>query len=373
MNRLDVLFVVRTLGVGGSERQLIVLARGLARKGRRVGIAVFYRGGQLESTLGDGVELIDLQKSGRWQLTSLLRRFRDVLRSRQPRVVHGYLPVPNLLTLFARRWAPGARIVWGVRDSGMEAASYDRLTRFTFWATRALSRYADVVIANSEAGRTRHLALGYRPARLHVVFNGIDTTRFVLPTASRLSLRSRLAVPETVPVVGCAARYDHVKGVDVLLEGFAEARREGWQGQLAILGDGNPEIGDEWRARAERLGVSSQITWKTHEPLLAEWYAAVDAVCLPSRSEGFSNVLAEAMACGTACIASDVGDAREILGGTGTLVPPGDPQALARALMQVRSIDRDDGSAARRERITAKFSVDQLVARTDALLFPADL
>jgi glycosyltransferase involved in cell wall biosynthesis len=127
----------------------------------------------------------------------------------------------------------------------------------------------------------------------------------------------------------------------------------------------------EWRSLAQRLRVDHHLTWRTDEPALTEWYGALDALCLPSRSEGFSNVLAEAMACGLPCIATEVGDAALILGDTGQLVPPDDAEALARALLRVTSALTPAMASLRRARILDHFSVDRLIENTYAILYGA--
>ena len=107
---------------------------------------------------------------------------------------------------------------------------------------------------------------------------------------------------------------------------------------------------------------------------MARVYNGLDLLCLPSASEGFPNVLAEAMACGVPAVATDVGDARSILGDTGEVVPPREPAALASALAHslVLSADRRRrmGEAAR-ARIIARYAVPAMIARTEAALVEA--
>jgi glycosyltransferase involved in cell wall biosynthesis len=104
---------------------------------------------------------------------------------------------------------------------------------------------------------------------------------------------------------------------------------------------------------------------------MAEVYNALDLLCSSSTGEGFPNTIAEAMACGLSCVVTDVGDSAAIVGSLGVVVPPGDPEALARGCRTALERLASRGGAncsANRGRIEASFSVNQLADRTlDAL------
>src|SRR5215472_10913623 len=95
---MKVLFLTQSSDIGGSERQLVALAKGLQKKGHVIRVGKFYSGGPLAEVLKDaGVPVIDFKKRGRWDLFSFLYRLTGVVRREKPDVLHGYLPVPNIL------------------------------------------------------------------------------------------------------------------------------------------------------------------------------------------------------------------------------------------------------------------------------------
>src|SRR5450755_3915467 len=112
----NILFLLRSLDIGGAERQLVELAEGLQRSGWRVKVATFYGGGALESDLvGRGVGLHVIGKRGRWDMIGFSRRLCSYLREERPDFLHGYLVVPNILTVLLKPMLSRTRIVWGVR------------------------------------------------------------------------------------------------------------------------------------------------------------------------------------------------------------------------------------------------------------------
>ncbi len=178
--------------------------------------------------------------------------------------------------------------------------------------------------------------------------------------------------PETA--VGVVGRLVPVKDHPTFLAAAARLRGEHPQARFVLVGDGPSGYRRSLIDEAARLGLGGQIVWAGERADMARVYNALDLLCLPSASEGFPNVLAEAMACGVPAVTTDVGDARSILGDTGEVVPPREPAALASALAHslVLSADRrrEMGEAAR-ARIVARYAVAAMVARTEAALVEA--
>ena len=176
---MKVVFLARSLGFGEAERQLVMLAKGLFERGHEVSVLVFYPGDPLESELQDvGVPVTGLGKRGRWDVVGFLLQLVRVLRRERPNVLHSYLPMPNLLAVLNRPIVPGIRIVWGVRASFMDLDRYDLVSRLSYAIERRLSRLADLIVANSRAGRNYAVAHGFPAERTVVAFNGIDITCF---------------------------------------------------------------------------------------------------------------------------------------------------------------------------------------------------
>jgi len=231
------------------------------------------------------------------------------------------------------------------------------------WARlQALRHLASAFVAVSDPIRGELEAAGVPASLVRSIPNGVDTRRFVpADPADRRRLRRALGLPP-VPAVLYAGRLAPEKGVDVLVDGWAEARRRGVVGTLCLVGDGPERAALERRTRDH--GILGAVRFAGPTDDVAPWLAAAEAFVLPSRTEGLSLALLEAMAAGLPVIATDVGGTRDAAGGAAVLVPPDDPRALAEALAAILEAPEQAtvlGEAARR-RVLSRFGI-QLVAR----------
>ena len=200
---------------------------------------------------------------------------------------------------------------------------------------RALMRRA-AARANASVGVCQALVdvlrgWGVDPARLHVIGNGVDTQRFMpLPPAQA---RARLGL-QGQPLLISVGHLVPVKGHDLSLQALARLAPR-WPGlRMCFVGEGPQRAA--LQAQAAALGIAEQVRFvgAVSNQDLATWYSAADAMLLSSRSEGWANVLLEAMACGTPVVATDVGGTSEVLASSvaGRLVAPHDPVAIADGL-----------------------------------------
>lgn len=366
---MRILFLARALSFGGAERQLALLARGLAARGHAVTLAAMYPGGPLEAQLeGSGVLLRDLGKRRRWEALGVLARLRALLDATRPEVVHGYLTVPNLLAAAAGALRPGTKVVFGLRASDMDMGRYGWLPRATHALEGRLAGRAHLAITNSEAGRRVALARGFPAARLAVVPNGIDLGLFRPDAGARAAARTAWGMPEGVPVIGHVGRIDPMKDHATFLAALARLAASGSPARAVIVAAGEEAARAGLAAQAEALGLAGRVRVLPASRELVPAYNGFDLLCSSSAwGEGFSNVVAEAMACGTPAVVTATGDAPGIVGEPSRVVPPGDPAALAEALGAALALPAPPSRSAVRERI-APYSTEALAARTEALL-----
>lgn len=370
--RRRIVFLIRDLDIGGAQRQLIELASGLQRANWQVTVLVFYGGGELESDLVQrGVKVEALAKSGRWDVVGFSYRLIRAVRRARPDVLHGYMGTENLLSIATRPFVPGMRVVWGMRASNMDLDEYDWLARLLFRVACWCSRFPDLVICNSTAGKEFFATHGYPSDRMVVIPNGIDSVRFKPDPESRNTSRRRWDISENLVLVGHIGRLDPMKDHETFLRAAAIVARERPDVRFVCVGDGPEPYRSKLKASATKLGLDERLTWAGPLTDMPSVYNAFDLTVLSSRwGEGFPNVVAEAMATGVPCVVTDVGDARYVVGDTGWVCPPHDSANLARAVILALASQRnlrEFGGRARR-RVRTEFTNERLTSVTSQKL-----
>ncbi|MBL9145312.1 MAG: glycosyltransferase [Verrucomicrobiaceae bacterium] len=323
--------LIRDLGYAGAQRQLVALAQGLHRAGDSVTVVSFY-GGPMQSELeAAGVNVIALGKKSRWDMLGFLWRLVQQIKASRPDVLYSFLNEANLVAALMKPLLPRIRIVWGLRDSKTDAALYGWLGRLVFTLGKFLSRWPDLLIANSHSGARYYATQGYPADRIQVVPNGIDTERFQPNAEARARIRSELGIDDEI-LFGIVGRLSPMKDYATFLHAAAQVKGKV---RFLAIGGGTSDYGDQMRTLAEQLGLASKLLWSAPRSDMPDVFNALDALVSSSAfGEGFSNVAGEAMACGTPCIVTDVGDSARLVADTGLSVPPREPDALAQAMQR---------------------------------------
>lgn len=348
-----VCLLIGQLGLGGTEKQVTLLALGLHARGIRTSVLVLFDGGPHEVTLRRaGVPVIHLggpyRFAGRQRLRDVsgagspwamlrwaggmtgaavdyLRRvvkLMSVLRRERPDVLHAFLFPSYVVAAPVTRLARVPVLVAGRRS--LSDGSGVRGHPAVLAVSRAATHLTDLVVANADVVAEDALRVEHIPeSKIVTIYNGIEPAAFdpVVPAA----------LDADAPVVLCVANLIAYKGHRYLLQAAARLRERNIEHVLVFAGDG-PERGGLQKLAAD-LGVDVLFLGRrTDVPNLL---ARADVVTLPSLTEGMSNAVMEAMAAGKPVVATDVGGNSELLRERGVLVPPADAQALADGLARV--------------------------------------
>lgn len=292
-----------------------------------------------------------------WRLVRLLKAW-------QPRLVQTWMYHADLLGGMA---AVVARIpvCWGVRHSDLSREGNKATTllvaRMCAWVSRWVPARA---ISCSARAADIHRALGYA-VPFDVVPNGLDVAAWIPRPELRDVMRGKLGLPAEAFAFAHAGRNDPQKDHARLALAFNRVHAARPRARLLLCGqelaEGNAYFDQLPFTPAARDAV---IALGPRDDLPHLWQAA-DAFVLSSLGEGFPNALAEAMASGLPCVATDVGDAAEIVGDTGRVVPPGSDQALAQAMQVLLDMPAGErlrlGQAARL-RVQENFTLARMAA-----------
>ncbi|WP_242587708.1 GT4 family glycosyltransferase PelF [Streptomyces sp. MST-110588] len=188
-------------------------------------------------------------------------------------------------------------------------------------------RAADLITPCNQYNRRWEERGGTPSEKIRTVYNGVDPHAF--PHAG--------AEPDT-PTLSWAGRIDPIKDLETLIRAYALMRKEVPELRLRLYG-GVPNGCEEYHGRCEKLaaslGVSDGVSWEGRVCDVAAAYASGSIVMLSSISEGFPFSLIEAMSCGRSTVSTDVGGVREAVGDAGRVVPPREPEAMAKATLEL--------------------------------------
>ncbi len=313
---------------GGGPQHVLALATGLRSRGWRPLVAGPRDGALFDRFRESDVEIVEAATRRLSPLT--LARLTRLTRRSGVRAVHSHGKGAGLYGRFiARRLGlPAVHTFHGIHYEG-----YSPPARAAYLALeRRLSRWTRVVVNVSRAQEAEGLALGlFTRAQSRVVVNGVDGARLGTTALDRWDARAALGVGAASAVVGCAARFDPVKRLDLLVRACAALPDPA--ARLVMIGRGPEERG--LRALAADLGVASRVVFAGEIPDAARLFPAFDVYAAPSAKEGMPLGVLEAMALGLAVVASDIPAHREVLGPQSGGLVAGSVEALAAALGRV--------------------------------------
>jgi len=364
---LKILHIITSLDQGGAEA---VLCRLVADRKEGVEYSVISLKGEgfYGNTLrANGVEPYSFGFKRFFQLASFFEFVRLVrlIARLSPDVVQTWLYHADLIGGLAARLAGCRRVVWGIRTSSLSPALNSRFTLMIAWLCARLSGILPMAIATcSVEAAKEHKRMGYAPAKFHVIPNGFDLGAYAPDIAKRQELREEWGVARDELLFGCVARWDPYKDHPNLLQALSEVAARGRPVRCVFVGGGLTAKNPVLTGLLSKYNLNGSVVLAGSRGDIPAVMNALDFHILPSASEAFPNVVAEAMACGTPCVVTDVGDAAVIVGDTGWVVPPKTPVLLAAAIEEARNGFGGENDAKRRiqarQRIKDNFSLEKM-------------
>ena len=335
-------------------------------------MGLFYHEGPLIEEIKDihGINVVSLNKRGRWDILRFVFRFIKLLKTLQPDILYSFLPDANLVGLIVGRIVRVKRIIWGVRASNMDLSRYNWLARVSLFLSAIVSRFPNAIIVNSSAGMEFHRKIGYKNNRMDVIPNGIDTENFKPDPQSGLRVRVEWGIDEKTVSIGLIGRLDPMKDHTTFLQAVKIFDHKKCSVCFVCIGDGKEPYKSEIHSLCSALGLNGFLIWAGERYDMAAVYNAMDMITSSSFSEGFSNVIGEGMACGVPCVVTDVGDSAIIVGETGIVVPPKDPQALAdgwRSMLKRLNDKSYSINEMARARIVSHYNSEILIQKTSRM------
>jgi len=341
--------------LGGGERIVLQLASSLTRYGYQPGILTFSLDPESAALRVPPcpIYLLPLQRPFDIKAVRAALEFRAFLRQQKIRIVHTFFATSDIWAGFITKITSNANLIWSRRDMGFLRTRKQRI------AYRLMARFPDRVLAVSERVRLHAIDVdGVNPERVETIYNGVNLEDWPSPSRPQRKPGEFLIV-----TVGNIRR---VKGQDLFVRAAATVVRQFPETRFLIVGEVlEKEYVNELRRLVDELGLTKYLRFEAGQTDLRQQLTEADIFVLPSRSEGFSNAIIEAMASSLPVVATDVGGNSEAVadGASGFIAPPNDAEALADAVISLLS----DPARARamglsgRKTVEEKFSMEMMV------------
>ena len=333
--KAKIVHVITGLGDGGAEAVLVRLCKN-SHDFEHVVISLTGAG-----KYGKVLEDLDIKLyflNAGFSLLSLLNLLKlpILLKQEKPDIVQTWMYHADLVGGIAAKLAGIRRISWGIRRSSLKRKNTKLFTIVIAYLCALLSRWIpNVIVCCSNKTRTTHVKIGYDPSKMVIIQNGYDLSFFYPSSCQRLALRKALDIGDNTFLIGNVSRYDYNKDHNNLLKALNILSQRNLDFICLLIGANIVKENNILSQSIANLDLKEKIILLGQRDDIPAIMNSIDIHVLSSRSEGFPNVVAEAMACGTVSISTNVGDASEIVDTPESICAIEDPISLANAILKV--------------------------------------
>ncbi len=361
-SKCRIVFIITNLHTGGAEMMLYKLLSRMDRNEFAPEVISLMEVGTVGEKIREldiPVYALDMKKTTSDPVSGL--RLVRLVKSLQPDLLQGWMYHGNLAAQFANSFLPQAGpVLWSIRHGIDGLKNEKRSTAWVIALGAKLSRKPMMIIYNSKVSAQQHEALGYLSSKSTVIPNGFDTDSFSPSREAKQRIHRELGIEATAHTIGLFGRYHAHKDHETFVRAAACISEFRDDVHFVLAGTHVDETNRILVDAIANRNLHSRFHLLGERRDLNRIMPGLDMVCSSSIEEGFSNVLGEAMACGVPCVATDVGENRYIIGDTGFIVPPREPDALANAwdrMFNLTSLERAQLGERARERIVHSFSL----------------
>ena len=358
--KIKLVLAIRSLDVGGAERQFIELIKHIDKSKFDVTVCTMYGGVQEEIVKNiPNIKYYNLQKTGRYDFYNFYKNYTKLLKEINPDVIYSFMGEMNLFSFWCK--PKKSKIVWGFRASNRNFSQYGKVVQMIFWLQKKFSSKVDKIIANSHASIEFHKQNGFDMSRSFVIPNGIDTERFQRDKSKREAFREKYSLKESDIAIGIVARIDYMKGYLIFSQVAKKLIDKYSNVYFYSVGGGDKRIQQECE---EILANAERFFWLGNQKNVEDFYSGFDISSSSSFGEGFSNSIAEAMSCECACVVTNVGDSPMIVGDVGIVVDANSVDSLYAGLEKMIQADYKELGKKSRKRVVENFSIENMVTNT---------
>jgi glycosyltransferase involved in cell wall biosynthesis len=369
---VEILHIIVGLEIGGAELMLKRLIESSVSGGEHthkvVSLTEVGALGLQMSAAGVQVRALGMRSAA--HMPRALFALRTLIRNEKPDIVQTWMYHADLLGGLAARMAGNRNVMWGIRTTNVAASGRRVTTALMRLCALLSSSVPKVIVCAANAARDVHARNGYDDARMVVIPNGFDLSRLHATEEGRNALRAQCGFSQADLVVGIVGRFDLAKDHQNFIRAAGITAEQHNTARFLLVGRGLDASNKQLKQWISETGHADRFVLLGERTDVATCLSAMDVFCLSSRTEGFPNVVGEAMAMGLPSVVTDVGDAAFLVGSTGIVVPKENSAALAKgmgALIAMDAGERGGMGLRARERIHADFTIDRVRVRFESI------
>jgi glycosyltransferase involved in cell wall biosynthesis len=363
-NKIRICHIITSLSIiGGGERMLMrLLLTNFESTNKKMVLVLCHAGAWGEELRSAGVTVHELGMESFLDMPRVFFQLKKWISAFRPDIVQTWMYHADFMGGLAAYFSGYKNIIWGIHRTALlpsDKKSTQVIMRLCSLMSRTVPKK---IISVAEAGKQAHIAAGYDAARMVVIPNGFDFNNFIATDEQRIALRRDCDFADDELVIGCLGRFHEVKGQDNFVKAAAIVNQSNANVRFLMVGTDCDVHNTELMNWIKEHHLQDYIVLLGERSDVPVCLAAMDIFCMPSRTEGFPLCLGEAMAMSLPCVATEVGDAALLAGDTVILVPAQDEKALAKGLLDVIGLSKDQryqmGLNAK-EQVMAEFSIEK--------------
>ncbi len=341
---MKILHGITSLDKDGAQQMLLRLIQGLdSNNFNHVIISLRERMPLADDFERLGVKVYCLGMAPARPSLQALVRLRRIISDESPDIIHSWLYHANCAVVCAMAgMAKKIPIIWGIRGSLDSGWLRGFSTALVIRLSALLSRFADVITFNSRISIVQHKEAGYVCKDCRYIPNGFQLERFQPQESCAAIIKGKYNIPDDYTLVGIAGRYNQAKDYPGFLRAMRLVVDSRPNVAALLMGRGVDQNNLEMADLMDQLKLGSNVYLLGAQDDLGKILPALDVFCSSSVTEGFPNVVAEALACGVPCVVTDVGMSAELVRGAGIVVPARDVKALADGILSLVALSSDE-------------------------------
>lgn len=370
---MEVIHIITGLNDGGAEASLVRLCiADKKNKHRVISLMGFGKYGPVLRDNNITVDTLNMQQ-GKFTFRGFYKLYK-ILKECKPSAVQTWMYHADLIGGVAARFVGIKNISWGIHHSNLTPGDCKKSTIYIAKLCGYLSSFIPKnIICCADASAKVHSNIGYCQSKLKVIYNGYELDLFNDKKIKVSHIKSEFNIPDSIILLGMVGRFHPFKDHENLIQALGLLKAQSYDFKCLLVGQGITSDNKNLVNWLISNNVKDDVILAGARDDIPDIMNAIDIHLLSSSSEAFPNVLNEAMACGTPCVSTDVGDASLIIGSTGWVVSPKDSEELAKGIilaLTVKDSDLNDWDLRKKQsraRVERNFSIASMVKKYDKI------